>query len=407
MNTLRRDPETRKNYAYEAVSALALYCKRAREANPQLEAEAMDDMMMMDYDEWSSQIDNISEAIRTRSSAPAIPDSELEERDRQARATGLSLIQAIEDEEEARARRNQKKRDKKGRKSQASTQPSEPTVLLLNYHPPPEPSEEDTESVTRRIDFDQGSQAASVREPDTPEELHHQPNRPSSPRGISPPPDMQDAGQNPNSRPADVDAPERVEEQNQQTGGDDQAEQEPEQPPPEGDQPTGEEQQDNGGAQESSKQPPDPPEPPQDPDDPDNPDQPPDPEEEEEEQQEEDQEEAEEEDQEEAEEGQQEEPEEGQGEEAEEEQKEEDPLQLVESDSTKKGRKIKERKEKFDTAAITRLPYPLSDKGPLYKGTMIDAKDNPQASRKWRPRKGSPTQVKDKTPISPCGQPGV
>ena len=28
MNTLRRNPETRKNYAYEAVSALALYCKR-------------------------------------------------------------------------------------------------------------------------------------------------------------------------------------------------------------------------------------------------------------------------------------------------------------------------------------------------------------------------------------------
>ena len=75
----------------------------------------------------------------------------------------------------------------------------------------------------------------------------------------------------------------------------------------------------------------------------------------------------------------------------------------METDSTKKGRKIKERKEKIDAAAITRLPYPLSDKGPLYKGTMIDAKDNPQLSRKWRPRKGSPTQVKDKTPISHVG----
>ena len=392
MSTLRRNPETRKNYAYEAVSALALYCQRAREANPQLEAAAMDDMMMMDYEEWFSQIETISEAIRARSSEPAVPDSEMEERDRQARANGLSLIQAIEDEEEARARRNQRKKDKKERRSQANTQPSEPTVILLEYNPPPEPSEEDTESVTRRIDFDQGSQAASVREPETPEELHRQPNRPSSPRGISPPPDMQDADQKPNSSPADVDAPERVEDQNQQTGGDDQAEQEPEQPPPEGDHPAGDEQQDNGEAQDSSKQPPDPPEPPQDPDDPDNPDQPPDPEEEEEEQQEEDQEEAEEEDQEE--------PEEGQGEEEEEEEKEEDPLQLVESESTKKSRKIKERKEKIDMAALARLPYPLSDKGPLYKGTMIDAKDNPQASRVWRPRKGSPTQVKDKTPIS-------
>ena len=115
--------------------------------------------------------------------------------------------------------------------------------------------------------------------------------------------------------------------------------------------------------------------PPQDPDDPDDPDQLPDPEEEEEEQQEE--------DQEEAEEGQQEEPEEGQGEEAEEEKEEEDPLQLVESDSTKRSRKIKERKEKIDMAALTRLPYALSDKGLLYKGTMNDVKDNPQASRKW------------------------
>ena len=214
---------------------------------------------------------------------------------------------------------------------------------------------------------------------------------------------MQDAGREPSSHPVDVDAPERVEEQNQQTGGDDQAEQEPEQPQPEGDQPAGVEQQGNGEAQQSSGQPPDPPEPPQDPDDPDNPDQPPDPEEEEEEQQEEEQEEGEEEDQEEAEEGQQEEPEEGQGEEAEEEQEEEDPLQVVESDSTKKGRKIKERKEKIDMVALTRLPYVLSDKGPFYKGTMIDAKANPQASRKWRPRKGSPTQVKDKTPINHVG----
>ena len=128
---------------------------------------------------------------------------------------------------------------------------------------------------------------------------------------------------------------------------------------------------------------------------PDDPDQIPDPEEEEEEQQEE--------DQEEAEEGQQEEPEEGQQEEAEEEKEEEDPLQLVESDSTKKSRKIKERKEKIDMAALTRLPYVLSDKGPLYKGTMIDAKNNPRGSRQWRPRKGAPTQVKDKTPINHVG----
>ena len=114
MNTLRRDPETRKNYAYEAVSALALYCKRAREANPQLEAAAMDDMMMMEYDEWSSQIDTISEAIRTRSSEPAIPDSEMEERDRRARATGFHSSKQLkmrrrQEHEEFKRRRTRRK----------------------------------------------------------------------------------------------------------------------------------------------------------------------------------------------------------------------------------------------------------------------------------------------------------
>ena len=34
---------------------------------------------------------------------------------------------------------------------------------------------------------------------------------------------------------------------------------------------------------------------------------------------------------------------------------------------------------------------------------MIDAKDNPRLSRQWRSRKGSPTQVKDKTSISHVG----
>ena len=198
MVTLRRDPATReRDITMMQLSALALYCTRAREANPQLEAAAMDDMMMMDYDEWSSQIDSISEAIRTGTGAAAIPDSEMEERDRRARETGLSLIQAIEDEEEARARRAQKKKDKKERKSHSSVQPSQPTVVLLNYNPPPDPSDEDTESVTRRIDFDEGSRAVSVREPDTPEELHHQPNQPSSPRETSPPPGVEATGQDP------------------------------------------------------------------------------------------------------------------------------------------------------------------------------------------------------------------
>ena len=159
------------------------------------------------------------------------------------------------------------------------------------------------------------------------------------------------------------------------TEGDDQAEQESEQPPPDGDQPAGEGEQDTGEGQDSSRQPPDPPDPPEPLEDPDDPDPLPDPEE-----------------------GEEEEPEKDQPEE-----EEEDPLRVVESESTKKSRKIKEQKEKVDAAALIRLPYVLAEKGPLHKGTMITAKDKPRRSGQWIPRKGAPTQVKDNTPISHVG----
>ena len=124
-------------------------------------------------------------------------------------------------------------------------------------------------------------------------ELHQQPNQPSSPRGTSPPPDLDAMGQDPGPQPVEVDDPEGAGEQNRQTEGGDQNEQEPEQPPPDGDQPEGDGERDNQEAHDSSRQPPDPPEPPPDPDDPDDPEDPddpaqvPDPEEQEEEQEEE------------------------------------------------------------------------------------------------------------------------
>ena len=76
---------------------------------------------------------------------------------------------------------------------------------------------------------------------------------------------------------------------------------------------------------------------------------------------------------------------------------------MVESESTKKNRKIQERKEKVDMAAITRLPYVLAEKGPLNKGTMIAVKGNPRRSPQWVSRKGAPTQTKDTTPINHVG----
>ena len=389
MNTLGRDPTIRENYVHDAIAALVQYQQLSAQADPMLEEMVMDDMMMIDQDDWINQVDTISDAIRSGTGMAAVPDPRIEERERQAREAGDSLIQSIEHEEEERARRSQRRRDKKERKSHSVVQPSAPTVVLVDYRPPREPSTDgEDESVTRRLDFDATSRAVSVREPETPEELHRQPNRPSSPRETSPPLDLEDLGYDPGPRPVEVDAPERIEEQHQPTEGEDQAEQGTEQPPPEGDQPTGDGEQRTGEGQDSTGQPPEP-DPPEPPEDPDNPDPLPDEEEDEDE-----------------EEGQGEEGEEegvqGEGEE-EEKEEEEPPLQEVESESTKRARKLKERKDKVDLAALTRLPYVLSEKGPLYKGTTISVKDNPRRSIQWRARKGSPTQVKDNNPVNHVG----
>ena len=122
-----------------------------------------------------------------------------------ARQAEAQLIQSIEEEAEARARRFQRRKDKRERRSHSSTQPANPTVILLNYQPPREPSDEEGEVEPRRLDFDEGSRA----EPDTPEELHQQPNQPSSPRGTSPPPDLDATGCDPGTQPVEVDDPER------------------------------------------------------------------------------------------------------------------------------------------------------------------------------------------------------
>ena len=394
MNTLGKDPATRGNYVHDAIAALLDYNQLAAQANPQLEEMVMDDMMMIDHDDWAAHVDTLSDAIRTGTGIIAIPESQLQERERLANEAADDLVQSIDEENEERARKSQKKKEKKDRKSHSTSKPPAPTVVLTDYSPPPEPStEEEGESVTRKLDFDQASRAVSVREPETPEELHQQPNRPSSPRETSPPLDLDGLGYDTGPKPVEVDAPERVEDQNQPTEGDNQAEQDTEQPPPEGDQPAENGEQDTGEGQDNSGQPPapDPPEPPEDPDDPD-----PLPEEEEDEDDEEEQQEGEE-GGEEGEEGVQ-----GEGEE-EEKEEEDPPLQEVESETTKKARKLRKRKEKVDMAALTRLPYALAEMGPSYRGTEIEAKGNPRASSQWRPRKGAPTRAKDNAPINHGG----
>ena len=190
-------------------------------------------------------------------------------------------------------------------------------------------------------------------------------------------PPEQDQGHDPGPPPQDVDAPERTEEQGQEKENGE-AEKESERPPPEGDKPEGEGEKDAGEGQESSRQPPDPLEPP-------DPDEPPNPDDEEDEEGEEDDE-----AQEEGEVGE----DDGHGEE---EEKVEDDLVEVESPSTKKKRKLSQRKEKVNEAAMQRLPYFLAEGEPMYRGVDAPARDKPRVNTQWSPRKGSIALAKDTT----------
>ena len=239
--------------------------------------------------------------------------------------------------------------------------------------------------MAKKLDFDAEapSQQVDVPEPNTPEQLLHQP-APLDEFGHP-----HAAGYDPGLPPEEVDAPERVEEQQscEDTG---QTRDESDKPPLEGDKPEGNEDQGSGEGQESSKQPPDPPDPPK-PSDPDAPDPNPDEEEEEDEKEEE-------EDEEDEEEGG------AHGECEEEEEKEVDDIEeIVESESTKKRRKVAEHQQKVHDAAMTRLPFTLAEKGPLYKGTEITPKERPKPSIRWRPKKGAIPKPADKSPIDHRG----
>ena len=80
-----------------------------------------------------------------------------------------------------------------------------------------------------------------------------------------------------------------------------------------------------------------------------------------------------------------------------------EPEEIVESESTRKRRRITEHQKKVHDAAMTRLPFALAEKGPLYKGVEITPKDTPKPSLRWRAKKGAIPKPKDKTPIDHKG----
>ena len=64
---------------------------------------------------------------------------------------------------------------------------------------------------------------------------------------------------------------------------------------------------------------------------------------------------------------------------------------------------LTEHQQRVYDAAMTRLPFTLAEKGPLYKGVEITPNDRPKPSIQLRAKKGALPKPKDKAPIDHRG----
>ena len=73
----------------------------------------------------------------------------------------------------------------------------------------------------------------------------------------------------------------------------------------------------------------------------------------------------------------------------------------METEATKKKKKKKEaeRRGKARDAALIRLPYVLPDKGPMYKGTAADPREEPPKSTQWASKGGPIPKPQDTSSI--------
>ena len=354
MLTLKRDDDTRSSYAHDAKQAWCQYTDYASANGIEIQ-QLLLDVATVEYSSWATKLDSIAAMVNTGSGMIELPASQVEQMEKRSRVAEEALMDQVQMADAANARRKEKNREKKEKRARSTNPTSpQPTVSLHEYVPPPEQSSDEGD-VAKKLDFDAEapSQQADVPEPNTPEQLLQQP-APLDEFGHP-----HAAGHDPGLPSSEVDAPERVEEQQsrEDTG---QTGDESDKPPPEGDKPEGNEEQGSGEGQESSKQPPDPPDPPEPPD-PDAPD--PNPEEKE----------------------------------------VDDVEEIVESESTKQRRKVAEHQQKVYHAAMTRLPFTLAEKRPLYKGTEITPKERPKPSIRWRPKKGAIPKPADRSPIDHRG----
>ena len=177
MLTLKKDQNVRSNYARDAIKALVEYNQYASEHNNEVE-QMMLDAQLEQYTTWAPRLDNISEAIRSGSAIVEVPVERIEQLEQRSRDAEEALMDQLRKEDEDRARRKEKKRKEKDRRAQSSDPtPAQPTVSLLDYQPPSESSSNEAE-VAKKLDFEGEvkSEKAEVLEPTTPEQLLAQPS---------------------------------------------------------------------------------------------------------------------------------------------------------------------------------------------------------------------------------------
>ena len=94
MLTLKKDSDTRSNYARDAIQALYQYNAYAVDNNAEVE-QLLLDALTMEYSTWAPELDTISNAIRTGLDVVELPAARVEELERQSRDAEEALIQQL------------------------------------------------------------------------------------------------------------------------------------------------------------------------------------------------------------------------------------------------------------------------------------------------------------------------
>ena len=153
MLTLKRDKDTRSNYAHDAIQALCEYADYASDNDTEVQ-QLLLDVTTVEYPSWVTELDSISAVVNAGSGVVELPVSQVEQLERQSRVAEEALIGQIQRTDAADARRREKNREKKEKRAR-STNPasSQPTVSLHEYEPPPEQSSDEGD-VAKKLDFD-------------------------------------------------------------------------------------------------------------------------------------------------------------------------------------------------------------------------------------------------------------